>query len=126
MALRQVVDEGVRIERNAHYLRRVVGNLIENATTYADEGSEVVVAGRHVAGGVELTVENDATDAPADVARRAFDAFWRADTSRTSVGRHAGLGLSLCQRIVDELGGTIDVTCSGGRFIATVTVPTDA
>ena len=33
-------------------------------------------------------------DRPEDVADRAFDAFWRADSSRSATGRHAGLGLA--------------------------------
>jgi len=123
LTLQTVIDDDVQIERNAHYLRRIVSNLIDNATHYADEGSEMLVTGSHTDGGIELTVENAATGAPADVAEHAFDAFWRADTARSAVGRHAGLGLSLCQRIVDELSGTIEITCVDARFRVTLRVP---
>ncbi|MFT4542167.1 MAG: two-component system heavy metal sensor histidine kinase CusS [Planctomycetota bacterium] len=117
------IDDNVQIERDAHYLRRVVSNLIDNATHYADEGSTIIVSGRHTGTGAELCVTNDASDAPADVTKHAFDAFWRADSSRYEVSRHAGLGLSLCRRIVDQIGGTITACYAEGRFSAKIWVP---
>lgn len=113
----------VVIERNAHYVRRLVSNLVANATYYADEGSEIVVTGRQISGDIVIVVENAASDAPTDVAEHALDAFWRADSARSDVGRHSGLGLALCQRIVDELKGTIDIICVRERFSVTVRVP---
>ncbi len=74
-------------------------------------------------GAIVIVVENAASDAPTDVAKHALDAFWRADSARSDVGRHSGLGLALCQRIVDELEGTIDITCVRERFSVTVRVP---
>jgi hypothetical protein len=39
--------------------------------------------------------------------RRVFEPFWRGDAARSSEG--AGLGLALSKRIVDSLGGEIEV-----------------
>jgi two-component system, OmpR family, sensor kinase len=41
----------------------------------------------------------------AEEATRAFDRFWRAETSRTRTG--SGLGLPIAQAIVNAHGGTI-------------------
>jgi signal transduction histidine kinase len=46
-----------------------------------------------------------------------FDPFWRGDPSRTDDG--SGLGLTLAKRIVESLGGRIEVESSpaaGSRF----------
>jgi signal transduction histidine kinase len=50
-----------------------------------------------------------------------FDPFWRGDASRTEDG--SGLGLTLAKRIVESLGGHIEVEsepAAGSRFAVLV------
>ena len=61
-----------------------------------------------------------------ELVRHAFDAFWRSDDARTAVGRHAGLGLALCQQLVELLSGTITASGDSGRFCVTIVLPRDS
>jgi len=104
-------------------LSRVLANLLENAINYADEGSTIDVSAASGPDGLRIVVTNEASSAPEDVAEHAFDVFWRADVSRSDVGVHAGLGLSLCKRIVEALGGQVEASLHEGRFALTVVLP---
>jgi signal transduction histidine kinase len=99
-------------------LRVVIANLLDNATTYADEGGEVRVT---LTDSV-LRVANTGCTLSPDEVGRVFERFWRADASRSSEG-HSGIGMPLTQKLVELLGGTIAVEVNAGRFVATVRLP---
>ncbi|MHC4845712.1 MAG: ATP-binding protein, partial [Planctomycetota bacterium] len=124
LTLDQAVANGSSVRTDLPLIRRVLGNLFENAVSYAEEGTRIDVEARtRDDGGVSVSVANRVGDVPEDLAERAFDAFWRADPSRSETGRHAGLGLALCRRIVTTLGGTIDATCRDGSFTVALDLP---
>jgi len=62
---------------------------------------------------------------PPDQAGHVFDRFWRGDTSRTATGVHCGLGLSLVERAIHILGGSVTAAARDGRFIVCVMIPVD-
>ncbi len=54
---------------------------------------------------------------------KLFDRFYRGDQARADTGVHCGLGLSLCQRLMRLMGGTIGVKVSPeGEFITSVKI----
>jgi signal transduction histidine kinase len=98
-------------------LTRVVQNLLQNAISHTPADGTVWVEARRRAGSVRLTVEDSGAGIPADSVERVFEPFWRGDYARTGDG--AGLGLALAKRIVESLGGRIEVdpaTSGGARF----------
>ena len=110
-------------------LARVLDNLVENAVSYAtastvvDVGLVVEDAPGEASGSGRLyclTVSNEVEAAVPDLARHAFEPFWRADSSRSETGQHAGLGLALCRRLLEALGGSLGAEVEGGRFIVTM------
>jgi len=104
-------------------VERVLSNLLENAVAYADPDSTIELHLERAPVGLRLRLSNAARDATPEHAERAFDPFWRADESRSLTGGHAGLGLSLCQRIVEELGGHLRATVEAGRFVIELELP---
>jgi len=113
-------DRSLAVRADRHLLGRVLGNILDNAVAYAEEGTAVELAASAVDGKLVLAVANSARGAPADVAEKAFDALWRGDASRSETGRHAGLGLSICRKIVKSLGGALEATFREGRFTMTL------
>lgn len=98
----------VTLQSDRDQLRIVLLNLMDNAVSYCNPGGEIAIAARQEHGWVEVTLRNPAAIDP-DRVSHVFDRFWRADAARTNSGVHCGLGLSLCQKIVQLLGGSISV-----------------
>jgi two-component system, OmpR family, heavy metal sensor histidine kinase CusS len=123
LTLAREFDPRLEVHTDVESLRRILANLLENAASYADTGGTIELAARCDGAQLGIEVSNPAGAAPEGLERHAFEAFWRADASRTDVGRHAGLGLSLCKRIVESLAGSIDAACEEGRFTVRVRLP---
>lgn len=104
--------------------RIVLNNLFDNAVTYTDDGGRVRIAAGTQAGRTTLRVENSGSRVSPGDAAKLFDRFWRGDEARCDVGTHCGLGLSLCRKIVDLLGGTLSADSRDGQFSASVSIPT--
>jgi signal transduction histidine kinase len=101
-------DEGApRLTAPRHVLSVMVGNLLENAVRYTDEGRiDLLLAGDRIEirdSGIGMTPETLA---------KAFDPFFRAD--RQSVdGR--GMGLSIVRRLGERFGWPVTLSSEPGQ-----------
>jgi signal transduction histidine kinase len=95
------------------HLGRVVQNLLQNAVRHTPADGTVRVEAERHRGTLRLTVSDNGEGIPADALTSVFDPFWRGDASRTSEG--SGLGLAITKRIVEALGGEIEVASKPGR-----------
>lgn len=86
-------------------LRLVLANLMRNALEYAcaDEPRVRISAVRNDRAW-EIRVDDNGDGIPADERERIFEMFYRGPGQR---GAGAGLGLAICRRSVESLGGTI-------------------
>jgi signal transduction histidine kinase len=100
--------EAMSLVSDRDQLRIVLHNLMDNAVSYCTPGGEIAITARQDHGSVEISTCNGAAIDPGQVSR-VFDRFWRADAARTEAAAHCGLGLSLCRKIVQLLGGSISV-----------------
>jgi len=104
-------------------LKRLIGNLLDNAIRFTPSGGAVAVRVVPTAHEVLLTVSDTGSGmAPRDLTH-AFDRFFKADPSRTHGAGHrsSGLGLAICRSIVESCRGTIGITSRLGEG-TTVTV----
>jgi PAS domain S-box-containing protein len=100
-----VIGDGVRLER-------VITNLLTNAYRYG--GNLVVVTAARVdRGEVVLRVSDDGDGVPPDLADTIFEPFVRGKTAGAVGG--SGIGLAICRRIMDALGGSIWYGVHDGR-----------
>jgi signal transduction histidine kinase len=100
-------------------LAQVVTNLLTNAIQFNRTDGEVHLRLATQAGLAVLEISDTGNGiAPADLPH-LFERFYRADKSRTGAG-NSGLGLAICQAIVQAHGGTIEASSvekSGAKFI---------
>lgn len=107
------VELNVKFKGDKSALSQVVELLLDNATRYAVDGTEIEL--KLVAeprGHALLTVTNAVDAVPSGSLDRLFDRFYRADASRNSKIGGSGVGLSVARAIVEAHGGTIKATAS--------------
>lgn len=88
-------------------LEQVFENLLSNAIKYRspDRPLEVHVSAREEGQWVELDVADNGIGIPDEQAKRAFEMFQRVHGGLDVEG--TGVGLAICRRIVEHLGGMI-------------------
>lgn len=109
-----------RIPGNGQLLRQLVTNLIDNAIKFTPAGGRVTVrlAEDVATDALVLEVTDTGIGIPAVDLPRVFERFYQVDASRSrqeSGRRGYGLGLSICQTIVQLHRGKIDVTSEVGQ-----------
>ena len=115
------VDPAVRlaVRGDPVRLRQVLTNLLSNAVKFTERGSVALSVTRRGEGRTQHELRFEVNDTgigiPKDGASRLFRAFSQADASTTRLYGGTGLGLVICKRIVDLMGGTIGVDSEPGR-----------
>jgi len=99
-------------------IRRVVTNLLENASKYSPPGSNIEVGAQQEDDHVRLWVQDHGPGIPASEHERIFDKFTRLKAENGPKG--LGLGLAYCRLAVQAHGGRIWVESElgvGSRFV---------
>jgi CheY-like chemotaxis protein/anti-sigma regulatory factor (Ser/Thr protein kinase) len=104
------------VDANESHIGQVILNLIVNAAQSIPEGhageNQIRVGTRTSdRGGVVIEVADTGSGIAPENLARIFDPFF--STKPAGVG--TGLGLAICKRIVDELGGQIEVESEVGK-----------
>ena len=99
-------------------LGQVLGNLLSNAVKFTAQG-EVTVAIHREADSAERTwlrfeVRDTGIGLSAEQCGKLFRAFTQADSSTSRKYGGTGLGLTICKRLVDLMGGEIGVDSTPG------------
>jgi signal transduction histidine kinase len=97
-------------------LGMLVGNLISNAFKYNRPGGTVSVKVDSDGEWIYLEVLDSGIGIPKECMPRLFEEFYRANRPETENIPGTGLGLIICRKIADELGGGVDVDSEEGRF----------
>lgn len=113
-------DRGVEITRDlpdapawvagtAESLRRIVGNLLDNAVKFTDEGTRVDVRVHRDGGAIILEIADAGPGIPPEDRERVFERFYRVDSGRSRDVGGTGLGLAIVKHLVQGLGGDVRV-----------------
>ncbi|HEV2873436.1 MAG TPA: HAMP domain-containing sensor histidine kinase, partial [Actinomycetota bacterium] len=111
-----------RVDGDAAGLRRVLGNLGDNAARHA--GAHVAFSIAEGGGVVRLRVEDDGPGIPEPDRQRVLERFVRLDDARARDDGGSGLGLAIVAELVAAHGGTVAISPSpaGGTRVE-ITLP---
>jgi PAS domain S-box-containing protein len=93
------------VDANELLVEQVLSNLLGNAGKYAESGTCINVRSRVDGRECVVTIEDDGVGIDPSEAEMLFDPFYRS--ARTSPAAGMGIGLSVCRRLVEVMGGRI-------------------
>ena len=106
-------------------IRQILVNLVGNAVKFTEKGGIVLEAefaespksevrsSKSVRGTLTIRVRDTGIGIAPEFQKRVFEPFVQAESSRTSGG--TGLGLPICRKILDRLGGTLSLESEPGK-----------
>lgn len=102
---------------DAHRLGQVLTHLIGNAIRYSPESSDVTiqVAWLAATGCIRIAVVDHGIGISLEDQSRLFTPFFRSDDPRVRQEPGWGLGLHLCSRLIQVLGGTLTIDSAPGQ-----------
>jgi signal transduction histidine kinase len=98
-------DKDVLIWADSNQVKQVLLNLITNAADAMPDGGHLEVSVNSSEDFVEIQVTDEGAGMENEVLKQAFDPFFTTKDR----GKGTGLGLPICQRIVEERGGNIEI-----------------
>ncbi len=90
-------------------VQQVLSNLMINAAHACEQGGDVFCRISRLESSVRIVIEDNGTGIKPEVFTRVFEPFF------TTKSRGTGLGLPICQRIVEAHGGTIEIASEVGK-----------
>jgi signal transduction histidine kinase/CheY-like chemotaxis protein/HPt (histidine-containing phosphotransfer) domain-containing protein len=115
------IDPNVRLAMRGDpvRLRQVLTNLVSNAIKFTERGSVAIELKKRgdtrTHSELLFSIRDTGVGIPSDTQAKLFKPFAQADASTTRVHGGTGLGLVICRRIVELMGGQIGVKSEPGR-----------
>ncbi|MBP6985698.1 MAG: response regulator [Alphaproteobacteria bacterium] len=116
-------DTPLYIEGDAVRLRQILVNLISNALKFTMTGGVYISVCKENKDKIKFTVRDTGIGIKDEVKETLFQAFTQADSSVARKFGGTGLGLVICKRLVELMGGKISVKSKlgqGSSFIFTI------
>jgi two-component system, sensor histidine kinase and response regulator len=106
-------DDAPVFQADRQLIKRVIGNLIQNALTHSATAVTLHLSVRRDGEGVLFTVADNGPGIPAEYHEIIFRKFEQVRTPNMPRVRSSGLGLAFCKLVVESHGGRIWVQSAG-------------
>jgi PAS domain S-box-containing protein len=115
--------DGVVLWADRRALKQVLLNLFNNAVKFTEPGGVVSIGAKSLPdGNLEMTVMDTGTGVERAYLEHVFEPFYQVDATSSRRHQGAGLGLSICRKLLALHGGTIELTSEVGRGTAVIMV----
>ncbi len=108
-----VADDSPVFEADKPLLRRVFGNLVQNAITHSTHAVTIQLSARREGTGILFTVADNGPGIPPEYQEIIFRKFEQVHTPNAPRLRGSGLGLAFCKLVATAHGGRICVQSAG-------------
>lgn len=116
-------EESIHVQLDGRYLERVLDNLVSNAVKFTNEGYVEVGVSR-AGGQVQIHVRDTGIGIEEEFVPHLFDDFKQESSGMDRSHEGSGLGLAISGRLVELMGGTIEVdSVKGEGSVFTVAFP---
>lgn len=108
-------------------LKQVLINLVGNAIKFTEAG-EITVRASTAAGYFRCEVSDTGSGIPEELREKIFAPFEQGDGSRSRRFGGSGLGLAIVRRLIEAMGGSIDLQTEPGKgsaFSFVIPMPAD-
>ncbi len=121
------VDPGLAAyQTDERLIRQIASNLLSNAIKFTPEGRISLALKALPEGGFSISVADTGIGIAEDQFTRIFESFAQVDGGARRAYEGTGLGLAVCRKIADALGGDIRVESAPGEGSTfTVTIPAE-
>jgi len=109
----EAADDAPVFQADRGLIKRVVGNLIQNALTHSSHAVTLQLTVRRDGDGVLFTVADNGPGIPSEYHEIIFRKFEQVKTPNVPRVRSSGLGLAFCKLVVESHGGRIWVQSAG-------------
>jgi CheY-like chemotaxis protein len=103
----------VWLEADPVRLAQVVGNLLNNAAKYTEDGGRITLSAVTEGGEAVLRVRDTGLGIAPEMLPRIFEMFTQADRSLERSQGGLGVGLTLVKRLVEMHGGSVEAESEG-------------
>ncbi|MBY0370771.1 CHASE2 domain-containing protein [bacterium] len=103
------------IKYDVRLMRRVLGNLVENAIKYSPPDTTITVASREEKDSVALSIQDEGYGIPEAEQAKVFDKFYRLSTPEAQATKGTGLGLYLVKYFVELHKGLVRLQSVEGK-----------
>ncbi|MCC7194866.1 MAG: response regulator [Gemmatimonadaceae bacterium] len=110
-----VADDAPVFSADKALVKRVIGNLVQNAVNHSPGPVTIQMAARRDPKGILFTVADNGPGIPADYQEIIFRKFEQVYAPHAPRVRSSGLGLTFCRLVVESHGGRIWVTSTEGE-----------
>ena len=105
---------GKSVTSDPQLLERIVGNLIQNAIKYTNEGGIVVVA-RNATDHINVEIWDTGCGIAPKELPRIFDEFYQVGRAERDRAHGLGMGLAIVKRLASLMGHRLEVASTPGR-----------
>ncbi|MFT8888049.1 MAG: HAMP domain-containing sensor histidine kinase [Ethanoligenens sp.] len=97
----------VRLYANENSIAQVFDNLISNAKRYVNKDGTIWIEANVDGDHLKISITDNGAGISQEDLPHVFDQFYRAEKSRSRSFGGAGLGLSICKKVIENHGGKI-------------------
>jgi two-component system, OmpR family, sensor kinase len=107
--------EDLTVTGDSYKLSQVLGNLMDNAIKYTQDGGDITLSTYQDGGWARLDITDTGIGIAPENLSHLFDRFYRVDKARSRDRGGTGLGLAIVKGIVEQHGGKVTVSSQPGK-----------